>query len=482
MTIGLNSFANDIPYPFQEIQKDSRNQIQLLERGEEALEARLNLISRAKESIDVEYYIYNTDLAGKIFTRELVKAAQRGVKVRILVDKLMALSGLSSYHAKVFNDYGIELKYYNTALLIKVSTIHYRNHRKLLVIDGKEAITGGRNIGNDYYNLDHKFNFEDRDVLIKGPIVKSMKDSFEAFFDNKISHHPNIPRIPHGTRAEDLKRRQRYEKLLKKAQDFLSEGQEELLAREEIKRIAELQSGMQKTYACPEITFTSDAPGANFVKSISRNYRENFRHLRKTFKQKLNAVDKELTISSPYFIANDKYTEILDNLLERGTKVSIYTNSLNSTDAVFVASNFYLHLSSWLKKGMNMFLHDGKWSGGDEPVMEGAREKDWGTHSKTQIFETSAYSEVMIGTYNMDNRSDYYNTELAVFCKGNDEFTNVVKNKIMGLSQNGFEVKSMRSAIDRDGNEIKDVTGAGIIDTLTMNLVTLPSWLIDHLL
>lgn len=474
--------SDTIPYPFYDVQADSSNKMMILNRGEESLEMRLKLIRQAQESIDVEYYIFNADLAGKIFARELIKAAERGVKIRILVDRFMASSGINNFIAKELEDHGIEVKYYNTSLLINISTIHYRNHRKLLIIDDREVITGGRNIGDEYFNLDQEFNFEDRDVYIKGSIVKAMKESFEAFYHNAISKDLKPPRKPIVRVTEESKRRLNiYLRQLEDAKNFLSESPEELVARKEIEKIASAQLKKNRFYVCPEMTFTSDAPGANFIKASSKKYRENFRHVRKTFEDKILTIDKSLTISSPYFIANDSKRNLYEHLLNNNVNVTVYTNSLKSTDAVMIAANYYLHLNGWLKQGMQMFLHDGTWSEVTDEVLPNAVNTQWGTHAKTHIYEASDYTEIMIGTYNIDNRSDYYNTELAVFCKGNDDLTKALKEDIMKLANRGLKVKSVYRAINRE-NEAINVTGASLFKRLKMKFLTLPSWTIDYLL
>lgn len=474
----------EIPYPFFEQQQNEENFMMPLHHGEEAFQKRLDLIRSAEKSIDVEYYIYATDIIGKIFTRELVKAADRGVKVRILVDKL--ITELNSYYAKELAEHGIEVKYYNTSLLLKFSTVHYRNHRKLLIVDGKEAITGGRNMADEYFSLDDKYNFEDRDVLVKGPIVATIQDSFNAFYDHEISHTRKFPREPRvrgsGKDASHTRARlMAYKRATQKAKDFLKETDEEREAKAEIERLASLQLADKKFYQCPEVTFASDAPGANFEESMDEDYRNNFRYVRKAFLKKMLLVDKSVFISSPYFIANKRNASIYEALLDRHVDITLYTNSLRSTDAIFMSANLYLHLNGWLKKGMKMYLHDGHWNGNTRHVMEPSKSKRWGTHAKTHIYESTDGTEVMIGTYNIDNRSDYYNTELAVFCKGNDEFTQNVKEDMVKLAENGITIESAKEAYDRNGKKVS-VTGADSIRELKMKLITFPSWLFDFLL
>ncbi len=483
----LTSFAgvhsSNIPYPFYDVHDDHSNEMTLIQHGEEALQLRLDLIKKAKTSIDVEYYIYKTDMSSKIFTKELVKAAKRGVKVRVLVDKLG--SKLSSFYAHELNKHGIDIKYYNTSLLLRFNAVNYRNHRKLMAFDEEFAIVGGRNIGNDYFNLDKDANFEDLDVLVKGPIVRAIKASFNSYFTNELSHYisrPKRPTIHSSTKGVGNGQSERilWDAQVRKARAFVEEEtEEEISVKERLYALAIEQLKESKTYNCPITTFSSDAPGSN--SGGDEAYYERYRHLRKTILDKMEPIDRSLLISSPYFIANDHIKSIFNEMFDKGISITLYTNSLRSTDQIFMATKLYLHLRGWLNKGMNVLLHDGNHTDPSREVMTESKKARWGTHTKAHVYETSSYSEVMIGTYNVHNRSEHFNTELAVFCKGNEEFTRDLKNMILKQAKNGLKVESMIHAIDRNGQKI-NVTGASMLKNIKMKLFTIPSIIFAHLL
>lgn len=475
--------SDSIPYPFYSEDESGETHMMPLHHGEEALQLRLEMIRRAQRSIEVEYYIYSMDMAGKILNRELVKAAQRGVKVRILVDKFS--SGVTPFLSHELAQHGIEVKFYNTNVVLKLGKINYRNHRKLMVVDGEEAITGGRNIADEYFNLDHKYNYEDRDVYVKGPLVKPMLESFNEFYQHEVSHSVKRPERPVVTRDENgelhgVPKQKSWNKKVKAVKEFLAESEEELRVRSLMEKVGNEQLEKNNLYPCPQATFVSDAPGSKSKKS-AQEYKETARNVRKTFLDKILPIDKALTMSSPYFIPNERNEFMFEQLLERKVEVNLYTNSLRSTDAIVVSAGLYLHLRGYLKQGMKVFFNDGNWSDREQPAMEEAKSSRWGTHAKTHVYETSTYSEVMIGTYNIDNRSDYYNTEMVVFCKGNDDFSKNVKTDIMDLAKKGLEVESLSQARDRNGAQM-NITGASPIKQLKMKLLTLPSWLFSHLL
>lgn len=480
----VQGFSSVIPYPFYAEDKENTNRMMIIESGSMALQARIDLIRRAQKSIDVEYFIYNTDMAGKIITRELVEAAKRGVKVRILVDHSLPIFKLDEYYAQALARFGIEVKYYNTAPLIRISTVQFRNHRKILLIDDTEVITGGRNIGDEYFNLSTKFNFNDRDLHVTGPIVKVVKDSFEAFFNKKISKRPaklSFSDFTGEAESERLVRLKAHNTKLEKAERFLEETPEEIIARQKTKTISDSVMLNKRWHDCRHTTYSTDAPGANFFSRLNPNYDMKYRFLRKTLFDKISVIDKSIIISSPYMLHNRHSKKLLKDLRKKNVDVTIYTNSLASTDAIYVAANLYLDLFRWRRQGINIFLHDGNWSGVEEGLDEDIMKAKWGTHDKTQIYDTSTYSELMVGTYNIDNRSNFYNTEMAMFCRGNDELVDEARHYILKQKTQGITINEDGTATDREG-EKKSIYGTSRRGLLVMKLITLPSWLLKFLL
>ncbi|MFP5386490.1 MAG: phospholipase D-like domain-containing protein [Bacteriovoracia bacterium] len=473
MSVGVfaeNRLSDMIPYPFYESQRGDQNEVMQVTNGIEALQLRLEMIRRAEKNIEVEYFIYNTDLAGKIVTRELIAAAKRGVKVRILIDKSKPIFQFNEFYAKALADHGVEVRYYNKASLFRISTVQFRNHRKLLTVDDKEGITGGRNIGDDYFDLSTHFNFNDTDIYVRGSIVKVMRESFDKYFEHKIAQRPKFPK---ETEAN-------FEKRLA-VEKFLEETEEELLAKKRASEVGSKLLGQNKIYSCPETTFVTDGPGATFKSRLHPKFDERYKFMRKTLFDKLSEVDKSVTISTPYLIANKHSNKLMKSLLKRNVEITVYTNSLASTDAVYVAANLYFDVFRWVKKGINIHLHDGLYIDDNSGLDESIRKAKWGTHSKVQVYESTHSTEAMIGTYNIDNRSNFYNSEMGVFCKGNNEFTQEVKNHILNQAKSGIQINEDGSATDREGNK-KSVFGSSKKDLLLMNVIFLPSWLLKFLL
>ncbi len=173
----------------------------ILDYGQDALLARLDLIRGAQRSIDIQTYIFDEDDAGHLILDELLAAARRGVKVRLLADQLAALKRVDTVAALAGAHRNFEMRVYNPVLgrarfgypMYAVATLccfrrlNQRMHNKLMVVDGLVAITGGRNYQNDYFDWDARYNFRDRDILVAGPSLPDMAAHFEAFWNAPLS-------------------------------------------------------------------------------------------------------------------------------------------------------------------------------------------------------------------------------------------------------------------------------------------------------
>jgi putative cardiolipin synthase len=168
----------------------------LLDNGLDAFVARAVLASKAERSIDVQYFLYDNDLVGKLFTEQLFKAADRGVRVRILVDD-MVMEG-QDLGAAVLNNYpNIEVRLFNPFLrggvrylqiITRYSSATRRMHNKSFTVDNQVTILGGRNIENEYFDADPDFVFADLDVLCIGPVAKDVSDQFDIYWNSELAY------------------------------------------------------------------------------------------------------------------------------------------------------------------------------------------------------------------------------------------------------------------------------------------------------
>ena len=171
----------------------------VLERGEQALLARAWLVDQARDSIEVQYFIWSTDNIGILASEALLRAAQRGVAVRVIVDDLLidapdktllALAQHANIDIRIYNPvHSVGVPWYRRvwSVVTDFRGSNQRMHDKALIVDGELAITGGRNMADEYFDYDHDYNFRDRDALVMGAVVQPMRESFERFWASELA-------------------------------------------------------------------------------------------------------------------------------------------------------------------------------------------------------------------------------------------------------------------------------------------------------
>lgn len=453
---------------FAEVRKNeaSANQLKVLDDGILALEERLEMIRSAKKTIEVEYFIYSIDSVGRIFTQALLDKAREGVKVRVLVDSSAPVFELKPFYALAIKNSlpedkrdNFEIKYFNPAPLLRFYSSQFRNHRKLLVVDDKVAMTGGRNIADEYFDLNPEYNFLDRDVRIVGPLVPQMRETFDLFWESKLSQSPKYPELPNkkdyrthysNHRGSDHLRNmsrfkydtKMYYKKLAEATEFVTKTTEDTRIINEVKEQAERITDSVEVKKCDETFFYTDTPGKKKKNQLIKN----------DIAQLIKETQQNLTVESPYFVLYSKTHNEMSEILEKGVKLKLLTNSLYSTDAVYVAAVFNAMASTYVQEGMDAYIYKGghpeEWGG----VSEEAKNGIWGIHSKSATFDNK---HTFIGTYNVDPRSRNLNFEMGIVCKNNPEIASTVTRNIerriegsVKLNENGKPVDGSRLLFD----------------------------------
>lgn len=480
-------------YPYYAVNDSSlsgqANEMQLLHSGIASFQKRIDLIRKAKKRISIEYFIWEQDKAGLLLFHELIKKAKEGVDVRIILDKSITIIEMDEFFAEAVSKYGIDLRHYNRA--VDPSTAQFRTHRKILVIDGEEGITGGRNIGDDYFDFDEVYNFLDRDVYVKGPIAKAMQDSFDAFWKDPIvkksrilDTNPASNRLHRNSR--DRRRYQTHkdkvlERLRKEAKEWVESHEEMESVAQEMEKVARPILNNYPIISCPKATYVSDKPGANFFKRLLvKKYKKNFRVTRKVlFDFMKNKTTDTLYIASPYFMLNEDWQETLSDLLKRGKKIQVFTNSLGSTDAFYVAANFYRIIPKWVDAGLETFIHDSSYDAIDPVLNETVEKSRWGMHEKTQVFSDDSF---YVGTYNVDNRSDFYNVEMGVFCEGSPELTKNLLDDMKLRKEKNYQIYSEDKAMNKSGEVVDYYGNATEKQIKVMKAFTLPAMLFEPLM
>ena len=432
------------------VKRLTSQEVTILNDGPAALAKRIKLVREAKKSIELEYFIYNTDSAGKLLTHELLKKAKEGVRVRLLLDNFLAGIEINPFYAHELKKSGIEVRYYNIKPFADWDS-NYRNHRKIFIVDGKHVITGGRNIADEYFDMDERYNFLDRDIYIKGETAQDVLITFNEYWNSapsKIVPRPTKPMMDslelmrggNSNRSFILKKYKTklraWKKSIVKARLFLKRKKNDDEKLEKILGIGFRTLESSPSGTCSSVLMSSDRP-------LPGAWGDSRRVLRHEIYRRMNQVQKELLVSSPYFIMTDKTNELFRNILERGISVSLLTNGMYSTDALPVAAVFNHYLKDWLKLGLKPSVFSGFFIEGKEAMSEEVRQSRWGVHSKTIVFDDDHF---MIGSYNFDPRSAYYSAEMSVFCEGEKDLTSSLADNIRMRMKNSVTFKTEEDA------------------------------------
>jgi phosphatidylserine/phosphatidylglycerophosphate/cardiolipin synthase-like enzyme len=443
--------------------KHPHNIATLLNVGENALVARINLIRGARKSIDIQTYIWSKDDAGLLVLDELVNAARRGVKVRIIADQLGSLNdpALLSRLARASNN--LEIRLYNptfdkaranfaeytASVLFRFSRFNQRMHSKLFLVDDEVGITGGRNYEDRYYDWDPRLDFLDRDVLVAGPAARQMAESFEIFWD-----HPRSVPLTHLRDANARILAHPFD-----APPWVTPvyGFPERVAR--VQAEAE-DPRFLRTHLTDDsmdvgrVDYFYDLPSK--VKPVhGRNANELTRDLMRL----LGSAQHEVVLQTPYLVLTDRAGDIFRRLHHRKPPVHVLvsTNSLASTDAFGVYALSYKHRKRFLVD-FGFDLHELKPHPLDAPEMianyvsltddnaaaalGGGRHgpvpikpEDFGPrvslHAKSLVVDGRV---AMVGSHNFDPRSSHYNTESGVIVY-DPKFASAVRASIVRAAE-----------------------------------------------
>lgn len=416
------------------IKSDTNHSIKILTHGLASLKERLDLIESAKKTIDVEYFIFNADESGKIFISALMKKQREGVQVRILLDSMLGKSEINPFIAEQLIKKGIQIKYFNELSLFKGVNNKFRNHRKLLVIDNLVAMTGGRNIGNEYFDLSKKFNFFDREIVISGEIVNNLTISFDQVWNSKWSITPKARRVVHniGGKNSNSSEYYRYIQNLKDAETFLNDELDNSYL-EAVLTVGQRENEKSFTTSCQDLSFITEKPIAD--KKVRSQ-----RVINEYLVEKIKVAKEKIIIETPYFTFSDFDEEALGSALSKNVEISLLTNGANSTDVKISAAAVDQLLRNWLAKGISFALFKGEKLDDYEVSNKLSDESTLGLHAKTYIFDDR---DIVIGTYNFDFFSAKYNGELLVECSNAPkEFLEHVKLDIEKRKAKSFKVET----------------------------------------
>ncbi len=380
----------------------------LLGNGLDAFVARVVLANLADRSLDVQYYLFHDDQVGGLLAYQLLQAADRGVRVRLLLDD-MGLEGRGKNIATLDSHPNIEIRIFNpftrgmlrsVQFLTRFGSVTRRMHNKTFIVDNSAAIVGGRNIGNEYFDADPELAFGDLDVLAIGPVVGEVSASFDTYWNSELSYPiSTLKGRVSKTELETL--RPHWDALMQQEKE--SDYVHALKGSDFARRI---QTGTI-TYQWGEATVLADKP-----EKISSKVQEKEFYLAPLLKEYLEKADRELIILSAYFVPGRSGVDFLKSLTERGVRVRILTNSLASNDVTLVHAGYARYRRDMLRAGIELYEVDKKLTSKvrKEKKTTGGSGKA-SLHAKTFIIDRKA---MFISSFNFDPRSVMENTEIGI--------------------------------------------------------------------
>ena len=390
----------------------------LLSDGFYSLDARVQLARRARDSLDVQYYLIQDDPTGRLFMRNLRDAALRGVRVRLLVDDLYTagrdpmfrgLAAFPNVEVRLFNPFccarqSIIGKYMMS--LADFGRLNHRMHNKLFIADGAIAVMGGRNIADEYFTRSASSNFVDMDVFVVGPVVRQLAGIFDEYWNSRQAYPVEEIVGESGDRGE-----------AQRSFDHLVDGGEQLRS---------LDLPLFDAIGYRPISFDLDSGRLSLVWGVANAFADQpgkvmatSDETAKSMSAQMNVMDRvmesksDVVISSPYFIPGLTGVQEFGDLRKRHVKVTILTNSLAANDVPLVHIGYARYRVELLQTGVDIYELSPMRNELDEPhTLPGA---SFGRlHAKTAVIDKSS---VYIGSVNLDPRSENTNTELGLFVR-----------------------------------------------------------------
>lgn len=396
----------------------------VLDSGEEALLARAWLADHARQTIEVQYFIWSTDNIGILAAEALLRAADRGVKVRVIVDDLLIDAPDKSLLALALHP-NIDIRIYNPQTSVGVPLqkrllnaitdfrgVNQRMHDKTMMVDGQVAITGGRNMAAEYFDYNHEYNFRDRDILLLGAAVPAMRASFEAFWNSPLSVrvedlYNGLGLFKRNVSVDDAEVSAIYRDLHAYARDPANFAPE---VRAAIADTPSAFARLSRQMAWGPVEFLSDRPGKNDNRLRLGGGGRSSAALARL----VQGARERITIESPYLVLSDEAIMLFRDAIARGVKVRICTNSLASTDNLQAFSGYRNQRERLLAMGLQIFEYRP-----DPATQRALIPKIPGEHKAPPIFALHAKTLVVdgtttfIGTFNFDPRSQNLNTEVG---------------------------------------------------------------------
>ena len=436
----------------------------LLPLGSYSLDARLQLIERARHSLDIQYYVLDNDATGRLLLSRLADAARRGVRVRLLVDDLYtthtdallrSMNALPNVQVRLFNPFmaarssGLVGRFAGN--LLAARRLNHRMHNKLLVADSAMAVAGGRNIADDYFQRGTQQNFVDLDALMVGPVVAGLAATFDQYWNSPVvlpidavgaaadRSSDALPALFHAATADA--------------------GQAGGPAMPEVDALGygpirdELDSGRLGLIWGRALVLAD--PPDKLARDADKAWADSLAY---QALMKIWTADHEVTITSPYLIPGPLGIAAFEALGRKQVRVTVLTNSLAATDEPAVHTGYARYRPQLIDAGVD--LYELSPSRTQKNTRLGLFGSSLGRlHAKTAVVDGD---KTFIGSMNLDPRSRTQNTELGVFVESPELAREMLRVIKISRTQNAYRVRHSAArqlewvAVDDDGETVLD--------------------------
>lgn len=427
--------------------------VQIQDNGSVALDTRLSMIERAQKDISIESYIFKADQSGCLILNALIKKARqmraKGKKfpIRLMLDKQLFGPDIDSFFVHEMAKEGIEMRYYNVTPAINMGKVTHRNHKKTFMIDSGtdngELILGGRNIGDEYFDMHKSANFTDMDVHVEGAAVSKVQKIYDRFWNSAQvtpgEDRPDKPRLtssgpPHkgGGFAQSQSQRAAWERSVKEVNSCLADSPEKQALRSAVSKKAKTMAKKNPVVRTNSVLVASDTP----------DWKHKGRTLGDEMYAQIAGAKKSVIIENPYFIPQDNENDALKTKIGQGVKMELVVNSRKATPEFGTTSIALYRAKGIAKAGGEVHLYKG--SGAQDRIPGVAYEDDvrWATHSKTMVVDGKT---TYVGSGNFDPRSiNRLNSEIGLIFPDSPELA-----------------KSLTSSIRRRISESTQIDGEG---------------------
>jgi putative cardiolipin synthase len=426
----------------------------IIQAGADGFLMRMQMIQAAQRALDLQYYIFHGDETGRLLTGALISAADRGVRIRVLVDdgetdngdeQIALLEAHPSIEIRIFNPFayrGHSQFLRATEFLFNAQRLDYRMHNKLLVIDNSIALIGGRNIGDQYFQIDPDSQFADDDMFATGPITQQLSGTFDEFWNNGLAIPSKALSGDQPTRSALNDHRTELKAEIRQMKTDGVDFVKRIAAGEPFNGIVSGRLPLIWAHA----QLVSDSPDKKKVESGEMVGRLMHREVAKA----TLAVQTEILMVSPYLIPGKEGMQIFSDLRQRNVRVCILTNSLESSTMLLAQAGYMHYRKPLLEDGVELYeirslLGNTQGSGETSKI---SRFGNYSLHGKLFVFDRK---RLFIGSMNFDQRSMHLNTEIGLLIDS-PELAQQVAARFDAMTQpeNSYRLTLIRNDVDRE--------------------------------